>query len=221
MAPVRFRFQTIEVGDADIHLRTLRDRQQFDDIDGAAEALGVSPSSWPLTGVLWECSRVLAELMAERKVEGLRILEVGCGIGLVSLCLNQRNADISASDHNPSAKQFLDYNTNLNDDGPIPFFQADWQGENAGLGEFDLILGSDLLYERDHAATLSAFISRHSAAHCEVIIVDPGRGHRNRYTRNMEELGYVSTTQDSLPFEGMSKGFTSRVLTYKRATSPG
>jgi hypothetical protein len=34
MANIRLRYQTIEFGDIDIHLCTLRDKQQFDDPNG-------------------------------------------------------------------------------------------------------------------------------------------------------------------------------------------
>ena len=59
MSSLRFRYQTIEFGKSDIHLRTLRDKQQFEDIDGIAEKLGISPSTWPLFGIVWDSSKVL------------------------------------------------------------------------------------------------------------------------------------------------------------------
>ena len=34
MSTLRYRYQTIEFGDIDIHLRTLRDRQEYSDDDG-------------------------------------------------------------------------------------------------------------------------------------------------------------------------------------------
>lgn len=50
MPSLRFRYQTIEFGDRgelDIHLRTLRDKQQFSDRHQVAEKLGISSASWP------------------------------------------------------------------------------------------------------------------------------------------------------------------------------
>ena len=44
------------------------------------------------------------------------------------------------------------------------------------LGSFDLIIGSDILYERGHAALLAAMILRHAQPSAEVLITDPGRG---------------------------------------------
>ena len=97
MSVVRLRYHTIEFGELDIHLRTLRDNQQFSDDEGEAEALGISSAFWPLFGIVWDSGNVLAHLMVEYEIVGLRILEVGCGIALASLVLNHRLADITAT----------------------------------------------------------------------------------------------------------------------------
>lgn len=101
MSVVRLRYHTIEFGELDIHLRTLRDNQQFSDDEGEAEALGISSAFWPLFGIVWDSGNVLAHLMVEYEIVGLRILEVGCGIALASLVLNHRLADITATDYHP------------------------------------------------------------------------------------------------------------------------
>lgn len=91
---------------------------------------------------------------------------MGCGIALSSLLLNRRRADITATDYHPEAGNFLRRNTDLNRDAIIPFLRTGWEDEESGLGEFDLIIGSDLLYERGHAESLSRFIDRHAKSHC-------------------------------------------------------
>jgi len=189
--PLRFLFTTLVFGQHDIHLRMLRDRQQFSDPDGAAEALGVSPASWPLFGMVWEAGTLLATHMVTHPVAGLRVLEVGCGLGIASLVLSARGADITATDYNPAAGDFLVFNSDLNQSSPIPFVRQGWADENSALGCFDLIIGSDLLYEPDHAELLADFVVRHASAICEVILVDPGRGHTNRFSRLLEPHGFV------------------------------
>ncbi len=190
MSSLRVRYQTIEFGKIDIHLRTLRDNQEFSDDDGTAEELGISSATWPLFGIVWPSGRVLAHLMSDFQIADKRILEVGCGIALSSLLLNHRQADITATDHHPEAGNFLRENTVLNDDKVIPFTRTGWEDGDSGLGEFDLIIGSDLLYERGHAEMLSEFIDDHARPHCEVILVDPGRAHHARFSKRMVGLGY-------------------------------
>ncbi|MGD2159601.1 MAG: histidine kinase, partial [Gammaproteobacteria bacterium] len=126
MFSLRYRYQTIELNGFDIHLRTLRDRQQYNDIDGIAEKLGISPASWPLFGVVWPSGEILARLMLDYEIEGKRILEVGCGIALASLVLSKRLADITATDHHPEVENFLLENIKLNDGNDIPFVRTGW-----------------------------------------------------------------------------------------------
>ncbi|WP_315853600.1 class I SAM-dependent methyltransferase [Marinobacterium arenosum] len=210
------RYQTIEFGGVDIHLRTLRDRQQFSDPEGTAEKLGISSATWPLFGIVWPSGEVLAHLMADFEIEGKRILEVGCGIALSSLLLNHREADITATDYHPEAERFLIENTRLNNGQTIPFVRTSWDSDQSELGDFDLIIGSDLLYERDHATQLAGFIDQHANAHCEVILVDPGRGHHARFSKRMVALGYSHSQSKPAMTAGDASPFSGQVLTYNR-----
>jgi tRNA1(Val) A37 N6-methylase TrmN6 len=110
----RVSYQTLEFNDLDIHLRTLKDRNQFSDPLGEAESMGISSAQWSLFGVVWDSSLVLAHEMAAYAIEGKRILEVGCGIALSSHVLNARHADITATDYHPEAGSFLADNVRLN-----------------------------------------------------------------------------------------------------------
>lgn len=216
MSLLRIRYQTLEFGDVDIHVRTLRDRQQFRDDMGEAEKLGISSAAWPLFGVVWASSEVLAHLMTEYQITGKRILEVGCGIGLASLILNYRQADITATDHHPEAEPFLIENVLLNKGRPIPFVRTGWADKISNLGTFDLVIGSDLLYESEHVNLLAAFIDQHANTHCEVVLVDPGRGHHARFSKKMVSLGYNHTQNRIHGPDRLSHPFLGRVLNYRR-----
>lgn len=213
---IRFRYQTLEIGGFDIHVRTLRDRQQFFDKHKVAEKLGVSPASWGLFGVVWDSSQVLANLMLDIDIQGKRILEIGCGIALPSLILNKREANITATDYHPCALDFLEKNTVLNQGETIPFVRTSWMDLQSELGRFDVIIGSDLLYEPDHVEQLSSFIDRHSMPNSKVIIVDPGRFLHSRFSRKMKILGY-NYKKDRPEYTGyLDNPFKGMVLSYKR-----
>ncbi len=177
MVALRYRYQTAEIGKRDIHYRCLRDKTQFDDLHGEAESIGISSASWPLFGLVWQSGEILAELMTDYRIDGLRVLEIGCGVGLASLVLNERHADISATDVHPSAGDYLQHNTQLNNGRHIPFFRTAWEDDQSEeFGQFDLIIGSDLLYERPHSKSLSMFIQHFAKPKSEIIIVEAGRG---------------------------------------------
>lgn len=216
MSSLRFRYQTIEFDDTDIHLRTLRDKQQYADDDNIAGALGITSSNWPVFGIVWDSSKVLAHFMSDYEVKGKRILEVGCGMALTSLMLNGRNADITATDYHPEVEVFLDKNILLNEGKAIPFVRTDWADENNNLGRFDLVIGSDILYERDHIELLSNFINQHTQPECEVIIVDPGRAQHARFSKKMISLGYSHSQSKPETDKYLSKPFKGLILRYQR-----
>lgn len=216
MSSLRIRYQTIEFDDVDIHIRTLRDRQQFRDDNGIAEQLGISSAAWPIFGIVWVSSEVLAHLMFDYHIAGKRILEVGCGIALSSLVLNHRLADITATDYHPEAEHFLVENVLLNKGKQIPFVRTGWGDLISGLGQFDLVIGSDLLYERDHVDLLASFINQHAKPNCEVVLVDPGRGHHARFSKKMVNLGYSHKQNNADHMELLSQPFRGQILHYLR-----
>ena len=219
-------------GAASLQIRSLLDKQQFSDPLGAAQRLGISSATWPVFGLLWPSGTHLAERMAAHVlVPGQRILEVGCGLGLASLVAHRRGADMTASDCHPLAAQLLAANLLLNALPPMKYQLSEWDpavtlAAGALLDHaqrYELIIGSDVLYDRNASLALAGFIERHATPSCEVWIVDPERGNRPAFSRRLEDLGFVTsqtrldsaTTADTLAYKG-------RMLTYRRsAPRPG
>lgn len=181
----------VHVGGHPFRLRVLSDRQQFADPDGHGRRLGISSAQWSLFGQLWPAGRLLAQAMDIADIDGKRILEVGCGIGLASLVLQRRGADVVASDIHPLAEPFLSYNAALNALPALHYRQMLWHEPLETLGHFDMIIASDVLYERDHAALLAGVIGRHAHTVAEVVITDPGRGNSAPFTRLLAEQGFT------------------------------
>ncbi|GAB2191803.1 methyltransferase domain-containing protein [Sessilibacter sp. MAH1] len=216
MTNLRVCYQTIEFGNIDIHLCTLRNKQEFYDPEGIAEKLGIYSAMWPIFGIIWPSSLVLAHHMNSYDVGSKRVLEIGCGTALSSLLLNKRKVDITATDFHPEVERFLKRNTELNGDNAIPFERTGWADNNDKLGRFDLIIGSDLLYEDGHVELLTGFIQEHSKPKCEVIIVDPGRGRKNKLAKNLLKLGYVSSFSKPGNTSYLNENFKGDILSFLR-----
>jgi predicted nicotinamide N-methyase len=217
-------------GTSELIIRSLLDRQQFSDPLGQAQRMGISSASWPLFGLAWPSGLRLAACMAARPVvEGEKILELGCGLALPSLVCHRLGANITASDCHPLAGDFLLANLALNHLGPMKYRHGDWapappvHADDEALplpvdGRFDLLIGSDLLYERDVSGGLAGFIEHHAMPKAEVWIVDPDRSNRSAFNRLMFEQGFdlnesrldQAATEFSLAYKG-------RLLVYKRA----
>ncbi|ODB93624.1 histidine kinase [Candidatus Thiodiazotropha endoloripes] len=220
MTNPRVRYQTIEFGKIDIHLCTLRNKQEFHDPEGIAEKLGISSAAWPIFGVVWPSSLVLAHHICNYDIGSKRVLEIGCGTALSSLLLNKQHVDITATDYHPEAETFLNRNSELNGDALIPFERTGWADNNDKLGRFDLIIGSDLLYEDEHIGLLSNFIREHSNPECEVIIVDPGRGRKNKLANKLLELGYRSSFSKPENSDYLDNEFKGDILQFVRSRKP-
>lgn len=245
-------------GAQDMQIRSLLDRQQFFDPDGAALRLGISDAIWPLFGLLWPSGSELANHMAQQPViQGRRILELGCGLGLASLVCHRMGADITASDCHPLAGDFLKENLRLNDLPPMKYRAGQWgalesiaaaaeatahfdaAAQTTALagslpggfvapvadlpvrGVFDLIIGSDLLYERDQFARLPNYICEHASASAQIWIIDPDRGNRAAFSRQMAERGYgVTETRLDRTETELQAGYKGRLLVYAKPPRP-
>lgn len=212
------RMHTVRLGGHDYRIRALSDLQQFADPTRCAQRAGISSALWSLFGQVWPSGRVLAEAMSSFDIRGKRILELGCGLGLSSLVLAQRGADVVASDHHPLAESFLAYNAGLNDLPAVTYRDLPWAVPDDTLGRFDLIIGSDILYERDHAAQIAAVMQRHAHPDAELLVTDPGRGNSGPFTRAMVAQGYTVTEQRSRFNEKDVAPFRGRLLSYRRGT---
>ena len=213
-----YRVREIEhtIGDHAYRLRVLSDTQQFADPDGHSARMGISSAQWSLFGQLWPAGRLLALAMQRFDIAGKRILELGCGIGLASLVLQQRGASVVASDAHPLAEVFLAYNAALNGLPAVRYRQLRWDTPIADLGRFDVIIASDVLYERGNAEMLAEVIQRHALPRAEVVVTDPGRGDSARFSRMLETIGFSVRSERVPANEGDPPPHRGRVLHYRR-----
>ena len=219
MPSYQVKVETLAVGGVDLQIRSLLDRQQYSDPHGDAERAGISSTDWPLFGMVWPSAQVLADAMAHIDLGHKRVLEVGCGLALASLVVQRRHGDITASDKHPLAGAFLLDNLQRNGLAPLRFVISDWGVADDTLGRFDMIIGSDVLYERQQPEALARFIERHSRDTMEVLIADPDRGNRSAFNRCMEALGFERSEQKVAVLPG-GQAYKGRLLSYRRAARP-
>lgn len=226
------RLQNVAIpGGESLLIRSLLDRQQYYDPHGAAERLGICSASWPLFGLVWPSSVHMAQRLLSRAVQAEeRILEIGCGLALPTLVGRRQGARITASDRHPLTRSFLEANAVLNEISTVKYRYGQWgepleacmsdTGAEALSARYDLILGSDLLYDRDAPAALAAFIDDHAMPEAEVWIIDPDRGHRPAFTRHMAAFGFALVEQERIHDEPLDDGerpYKGRFLRYLRA----
>lgn len=208
----------VRIGSRQWRIRSLSDTQQYADPTGAAKRVGICSASWSLFGQLWPASKALARAVKRIDINNRRIIELGCGLGLPSLVLQSRGADVTASDHHPLSETFLDYNAALNNLPPLAYLDLAWDSSdlNTDIGRFDLIIGSDILYEPNHAEMLATLVNRLAVDKAKVLITCPGRDYRNRFSRLLQSKGF-ELTETNIPFtENEAPPHRGRLLCYPR-----
>lgn len=105
---------------------------------------------FPLWIKIWEASFVLAEYLAGMDAdEGKRLLEIGCGIGVVGIVASSFGHHVSMTEYNQDALNFARANALLNKVSNVEIKDLDWYRPEIE-GAFDYIVGSEILYrERD------------------------------------------------------------------------
>ena len=194
MPPYETKLETISIDSISLNIASLANRHQFFDPDKEAEKLGISDSMWPISGLIWPSGIVLARVINRLDLTKLSVLEVGCGIGLASLIAARKNVDITASDFHPLVKTLLFQNAKENNLDDVKYIHGNWHHPISNHGKFDLIIGSDLLYETSNIEILSVYINCHLALEGRVILVDPGRHKAGKIKRAMESLGFQYET---------------------------
>ena len=97
----------------------------------------------PYWAELWPAARALAEALPD--VSGLRVVELGCGLGLPSLVAAAKGASVTAIDWSPDAVELLLANAARNGlelRAEVRDWREPWDER------FDLALAADVLYER-------------------------------------------------------------------------
>jgi predicted nicotinamide N-methyase len=107
----------------------------------------------PYWAELWPASIALATALPD--VAGLRVVELGCGLGVPSLLAAARGAEVTATDWAKDAVDLLRENAERN--GLVVRVEVrDWR--EPWDERFDLVLAADVLYERRNVEPLLARI---------------------------------------------------------------
>jgi len=192
---LEYKISEVSVGDIRWTVKEFRDRDQFPtesekvQIGVDAWGSGVPESLWPLSGILWPSGKLLAELVDTLDLQGKRVLEVGCGVALASMVLKRRGVEVTASDYNPFAGELLRENAKLNKLDPPDFCRLSWQDAFVGR-PFDVVIGSDVLYEPGCAAEVCDFLKTALAPNGTALFVDPGRAHVRKFETTLQAAGF-------------------------------
>ena len=105
-------------------------------------------------------SQYLASSVGVERLQGKRVLVVGCGVGLESIVLAKLGAHVSALDHVSEALRLVEHNCELNGILPVDTLRVCLHDPKsiAKLGSYDVIVGGDVHYEPENGKWVKALL---------------------------------------------------------------
>jgi predicted nicotinamide N-methyase len=156
----------------------------------------------PFWAELWPSGSALAAEVARQSLVGARVLELGCGLGLVSVAASVAGAEVLAADQSPEAIAFTTINAERNG-LPVRTVRCSFEQPEPLLAgaPWDLVLAADVLYEPKTVPVLVDLLSRLGDT---VWLADPGRPREPDFLRAVDQAGWrresvVATPADALP----------------------
>lgn len=176
-----------------------------DDYDAVMEeyiATHLGPSYW---AQVWPSALALGQrlLARPRLAEGKRVLELGCGLGLASVCAAQAGArSVLATDIEENALAFTAANAAANEvDAVVSVQRLDWAaaggsgGGDGGGGNdaYDLVLCADVVYDESAPPLLASLLHTVVAeGGCVLLTDNADRPYAN--ARREALLGYLTSS---------------------------
>ncbi|MEO8945748.1 MAG: methyltransferase [Gemmatimonadaceae bacterium] len=154
----------------------------------------------PYWAELWPSSTILANFILTNKRRKGTLVEIGAGVGLVSIAATMAGHNVTATDYYDDALAFTRANAFRNIGREITTEHLDWRDVGSAFPRFDVVLASDVLYESRYAPLVSDVIVRLLAPRGVAYVGDPGRVATSAFTDACLERGLAISTRATRPY---------------------
>lgn len=200
-AELERRFRTVDTP-VDLERREVMILHPANADDLISEEDFVKDERLPYWADLWPSAKMLAHSLVEENGRGKRLMELGCGSGLVSVAAAIAGYDVLATDYYADALHFTRLNVQRNVPGAsIRTRDVDWRDMPKGLGRFERVVAADVLYEPAHGDLIARAITKTLADDGWATVADPGRLSRDAFVERARELGLQVELTRKLKFE--------------------
>ena len=156
------------------------------------DSLEVQDERLPYWATLWDSALVLSDvLLADNLIApGESVLELGCGLGLVSSIACLKRARVIATDYQPDALKFARLNS-LQIAGIVPkTMLIDWRSPPQGQ-RYATLLGADLVYEPRFFDPLIATFDALLSPGGRVLFSEPNRVIGRSFFDRLQDAGWT------------------------------
>ena len=142
----------------------------------------------PYWAMRWPACEELARVCQPPwRFDAARVLELGCGCGLAGIAAAWGDRRVTLTDGDPRAVALAKANAQLNG-REVDAHVLDWRDPQRG--EYDAVIGADLLYQPDLHAPLLATLASVLTDDGKALLADPGRQAARAFVRAAGEAGW-------------------------------
>jgi predicted nicotinamide N-methyase len=147
----------------------------------------------PYWADLWPASLALVKYLSEGiELQGLEVLELGCGLGLAGLAASRKGGVVTFTDYEADALAFTRYNVYRNGCPQAIVRHLDWHTPTLNQ-TYAVIIASDVLYERANFHPLLQLLHRALGNNGHFILAEPNRPIARDFFRLLRDHGFQYT----------------------------
>ncbi len=174
----------------------------------------------PYWAYLWPAAIHMAKavLLADWPV-GSRVIELGCGLGLVGIAALAKGHRVAMTDYEPKATAVARYNARINgflegNEERFEAFELDWR--RPPKTTFPIIFGCDLLYEQRNLLPILDLLEVMLEPRGTCWLADGGRNVAHQFWYLARERGFHVTMRDHEGHEIMTPGLHYQLFELQR-----
>lgn len=199
--PYKTLIQQRQLGDKLYVMETIRSLDEA--IDQVCEVLTDEEQTDPFAedlcpyfGILWPAAEALSIFLNANHslVKGKSILELGCGLGYPSLVSTHLEAKVLATDFHPDVEEYFARNC-IHSNLTCDYLRLNWREDQKDIGLFDIVMGSDVLYESKHASEVVKGLIRFLKPGGKILLSDPGRNYLQPFLEAMKSEGFAEDSE--------------------------
>jgi predicted nicotinamide N-methyase len=147
----------------------------------------------PYWSVLWRSGVALGRELDGEELRGRRVVELGCGLAVPSIAAARGGAIALATDRDPDPLELVGRNARAND-VVVETAQVEWAEPDQLVerGPFDLVVGADIVYERQSVAPLLSLLPRLAP---RALFAEPGRPAADAFLEQARRRWRVETSE--------------------------
>ena len=213
----RFRLRRHRLHCAGSDLSVVAPARGDDLLEGDAALECMRRGQMPYWAEIWPASVGLArQLMRGPALEGRRVLDLGCGIGIAGLAAASRGAEVTFADLSDDALHFAMFNARSIEPHRRHRLQFDWF-ETTVTGAFDVVVLADVAYEERNFDPLLRHLRECLGEGGVALIADPFRAATTHFLDWIQPEFTVEISRIDTSFEG--ERFELRLATICRSGS--